>query len=228
MNAALLESDGTLQVDRAPVSTTDGTDADLLAQMIHDIKNPLSAILCYAEIVAEAKDDERSEYCARLQANARAMLDLLDGFGLLVSLRADEADTTKEAFDWVRQAMRVATDLNPIAAFRSQRIACDSAGARFLVGDRGKLTVAIRHLVLEGLRLGAPGVTIDLHIRATGDAAAMQIVVPGEHDSDARNVFDQNRPALELVARVAELHHGTLAFHSDGKGAVATLSIPFV
>jgi signal transduction histidine kinase len=226
MNTALLREDSTPELDQGLVSISAGTDADLLAQMIHDIKNPLSAILCYAEIVAEAKDDERREYCDRLQANARAMLDLLDGFGLLISLRAHDVDTMVESFDWVRQAMRVATDLHPIAAFRSQRIACDSVGDRFVAGDRAKLTVAMRSLLLEALRLGAPSMAVDLQIRATGANAAVQVIVPAERESGTPVTFDQRRPALELIARVAELHHGALTFHADGNRAVATLTVP--
>lgn len=228
MNTALLErEDGTPEIDQGPVPITAGTDTDLLAQMIHDIKNPLSAILCYAEIIADAKDGERREYCDRLQANARAVLDLLDGFGLLVALRGHEADTTPESFDWVRQVMRIATDLHSVAAFRSQRIACDSAGDRFLRGDRGKLAVAMRSLLLEGLRLAAPGLTIDVHVRANGAAAVMEVEVPSELEASAHTVFDRHRPALELVARVADVHHGTLEFHSVSQGAVATLTVPF-
>jgi signal transduction histidine kinase len=226
MNTALLERDGTPGLVEGSVSTHAVSDADLLAHMIHDIKNPLSAIMCYAEIVSEAQDGERREYCDRLQANARAVLDLLDGFGLLVALRGNEAETMLESFDWVRQAMRVVGDLQSVAAFRSQRVACDSAGDRFVSGDRSKLTVALRSLLLEGLRVAAPGATVALHVRASGDEAVVEVVVPAEVEAVGVPLFDLQRPTLELVARVADLHHGRLAFRFEGREAVATFRIP--
>jgi hypothetical protein len=182
--------------------------------------------MCYAEIVSDAADGERREHCDRLQANARAVLDLLDGFGLLVALRGNEAETMVESFDWVRQAMRVVSDLHPVATFRSQRIACDSAGDRFVSGDRGKLTVAIRSLLLEGLRLAAPGTTVGLHIRASGDLAAVEVAVPTEAEAIGVTLFDRQRPTIELVARIADLHHGCLAFHQEATDTIATFSIP--
>lgn len=226
MDTALLQRDSTPGDGQSPASIVAASDAELLAQMIHDIKNPLSAILCYTEIVAEAKEDERREYCDRLHANARAVLDLLDGFGLLVALRGLDTDQAPESFDWVRQAMRIATDLHAVAAFRSQRIACDSVGERFLRGDRAKLSVAIRGLLLEGLRVCAPNETVDVHIRATA-TAAVEVVVPSESASMAASLFDVRRPALELVARVADLHHGSFAVRTEASRAVATLSVPF-
>lgn len=214
------------ELEQSPVSIGAGTDAELLAQMIHDIKNPLSAILCYAEIVPEAKEGDRREYCDRLQANARAVLDLLDGFGLLVVLRSGGADTMVEAFDWIRQVMRVATDLHPVAAFRSQRIACDTVGERLIHGDRSKLTVAIRSLLLEGLRVAAPGETVELRVRAANDDAVLQVALPADRDVNPITLFDGSRPALELVERIAALHHGTLEFHQEPNRMVATLRIP--
>lgn len=225
MNTAL-ERDSAPELERGPDSIRSGTDADLLAQMIHDIKNPLSAILCYAEIVSDAKDEERREYCDRLQANARAVLDLLDGFGLLVALRTHDVDISLEAFDWVRQTMRVAADLSSVASFRSQRIAASSVGERLVHGDRSKLTVAIRSMLLEGLRVAAPGQTVELNIRATGPDALVAVTVPSDSHEGTLPMFDPSRPALELVAQVADLHHGSLSFRSEDGRAVATISVP--
>jgi signal transduction histidine kinase len=203
-----------------------GRDAELLAQMIHDLKNPLSAILCYAEIVGEAKEDEVGEYCARLQANARALLDLLDGFALLAMLRSGDIDWTPESFDWVRQVMRVAVDMQPIATFRSQRIACETAGERLLHGDRTKLNVAMRTLIVEGLRLAAPGDTVQLRVRATVNQAVLEVVIPNEQRLRVESFFDRTRPALELVERIAVLHRGTLRFAAESDAVAATFSVP--
>lgn len=194
--------------------------------MIHDIKNPLSAILCYAEIVAEAKDDEQREYCDRLQANARAVLDLLDGFGMLAALRSHEIELVSEPFDWIRQAARVVSDLQPVATFRSQRLTCDTAGEKTVVGDRAKLTMAIRAVLSEALRLAAPGETVEVSIRASGADAVLQVFVPAEHESDRPAPFEAHRPALELAARIAALHRGTLVCHLEARRTVATLSVP--
>jgi signal transduction histidine kinase len=228
MNAASLERDSASGLGEAPVPEKAGAETELLAQMIHDIKNPLSAILCYAEIVAEAKDAEQQEYCDRLQANARAVLDMLDGFAMLAALRNHEIEMVSESFDWVRQAMRVAADLHSVAAFRSQRLACDTVGEKLLHGDRSKLTLAIRSLLLEAMRLASPGETVEVSVRASGPDAVVQVFVAAERQSDAPAPFEARRPALELVARIAALHRGALVFHLEARRAVATLSVPFV
>lgn len=58
-------------------------DTQLLAQVIHDLKNPLGVILCYADLTMDAPEAERREYGQRLQANARALLEFLDTCALL-------------------------------------------------------------------------------------------------------------------------------------------------
>jgi light-regulated signal transduction histidine kinase (bacteriophytochrome) len=208
--------------DRPFLPPSGPTDDQLLAHMIHDLKNPLSVILCYAEIIPDAEQSERGEYCQRLHANARALLDLLDGFALLSDLRDERVGLTHEPIDWARLVLGVVADLEPVAHFRGQRLACDTTGRGSLSGDRVKLTVAVRHLILEALRLGPPGATLIVRARIERDGAFVQVIVPAEQGGQPVP-FDLQRPALELVQRVVRLHKGSLSLDQQAAGAVATV-----
>jgi len=202
-----------------------GGDGDerLLAQMIHDLKNPLGVILCYAEILPDATESERDEYSRRLYANARALLDLLDGFALLSDLRRGEAELAVETVDWVRLILKVVAEVEPVARFRDQRVACDTVGEQKLCGDRTKLALAVRHLLLEALRLSPPGETIRVQARAESDGVSLHVVVSGERGSTL--AFDRSRPTMELVERVVRLHRGTLSCDAQPQGAVGAIYI---
>lgn len=194
----------------------------LLAHMIHDLKNPLSVILCYAEIIRDAPPSECREYCQRLHANARALLDLLDGFALLSDLREERLALAFEALDWSRLVLGVVADLQSVAAFRGQRLGCETTGQSFFSGDRVKLTTAVRHLILEALRLGPPGETLTVQAGAERRGPWVRVIVPAGKEGPAVR-FDPNRPSLELVERVARLHRGTLVLDHQPGSAVASV-----
>ena len=60
----------------------DGIRQDLVAMLSHDLKNSLSAVLGFAEILRDLPPDEpqRDEFLARIEANAHSALSLVTNF----------------------------------------------------------------------------------------------------------------------------------------------------
>jgi signal transduction histidine kinase len=202
-------------------------DMQLLAQVIHDLKNPLSVILCYSELVGESSETERVEYCQRIEANARTLLGLLDAFALLSDLRGGRTEPVRIACDWNRLVLGVASDLLPTASFRDQRFSCVTSGTGCVVGDRSHLTLAVRQLLLEALRVAMPGATLSVVAACEPQGVSVQVTV----DSDPRAgsgppLFDVRRPTLELVHRVVAAHAGSLSFDLQKTSVVATIYLP--
>ena len=199
-------------------------DAQLLAHVLHDLKNPLSVILCYAEIVPDAKDAERREYCERMRSNARVLLELLDGFALLSDLRAGHPQASRQRCDWIKVVMTVTADLAPIAMLRDQRLACETVGAGDMLLDRNALMLAVRHLGLEAMRVAPVGSTLRIRALRDSDGASVRIEFAppaGTGDLDIARLFDLNRPGIELVQRVAALHGGSVTFAIEHGAAIA-------
>jgi signal transduction histidine kinase len=202
-------------------------DAQLLAQVIHDLKNPLSVIFCYGELIGEASEQERAEYAQRLQANARTLLGLLDAFALLSDLRGGRAEMVRVGCDWTRLVLAVVRELTPVANFRDQQLSCSTTGAGAVDADRSHVTLAVQQLLLEALRVSPPGGALNVVAACEPQSVSVQVTVGSDpRASGSPTLFDVRRPTLELVHRVVTAHGGSLSFDLQKTNAVATIYLP--
>jgi PAS domain S-box-containing protein len=217
---------------------------EFLATLSHELRTPLNAILGWSQILLGGKtgEAERERGLEVIARNARAQTqlieDLLDmsrivsGKVRLDTRRADLTATINAAVDSVR----------PAAAARGVelRLALDPH-APTVVGDPHRLQQIVWNLLTNAIKFTPRGGHVDVVLRAAPDSVELAVADDGIGiDGDfLPHVFDRFRQAdasttrehgglglgLSIVRQLVEMHGGSIAAESGGRGRGATFTV---
>ena len=216
---------------------------ELLANLIHDLKNPLTAVRSYTDLVrggGVALDGETTEY---LDALSDRVLAIEDRFDLLQGFSRGERGM------FHNQPICLNTFLRQF--YENNRPDMELYGQSFLLklpeselnisGDTDRLRSALENLCYNALSFTPEEGTITLSLRAESGKAVISVEDTGSGiaPEDLPHVFDRgftNRPdgsgeglGLFLVRTTALEHGGTVEVQSRlGHGSVFTMRLPTV
>jgi signal transduction histidine kinase len=208
---------------------------DLVSLIVHDMRNPLTSLLGYLELVGrKAVDPKLCEYveaallsCGRLR---EAVDDLLE-VRLLEEGRSDSQLETVALTGVVEDAL---TTIEGARRASDVTIGLHGDDALHAPADRRLLRRSVENLVSNAIKYSARGGVVDVTVRAEG--GGVEIVVadrgPGVPDDLKAHVFEkfgtvearrgQARRGyglgLYMVRTVAELHKGHVSVHDREDG----------
>ncbi len=215
-----------------------GAVGELAAIVAHEVNNPLTGILGFAELLLGelAQDDPRREEAEVIRAEA---------------VRARTIVKALLEFARPRPQQRIPTDLNDLArtTVDLQRSRAERAGVRvveeygelpLLDADADALKQVILNLLDNSLQAMPRGGELRVATRAEGDSVALAVSDTGVGmDVETRNriftPFFSTRAGgsggtglgLSVSMRIVEGHHGTIDVESEpGRGAVFTIRLP--
>lgn len=214
---------------------------ELLANLLHDLKNPLAALRSYAELVRSggvALDQETAGYLEALLDRASAVeqrFDLIQDFSR--SERGVFGPTALCLNDFLRKF------------YEANRPDMELSGASFLLhlpvetlvvrGEADRLETALENLCYNALSFLPPNGRVTLSLGREERYAVVSVADTGSGiaPEDLPRIFDRGftRRAdnsgdglgLYIVRAVALEHNGTVDVESQpGKGSVFTLRLP--
>jgi len=214
----------------------------LVAFLVHDLKNPVNAIELQGQRIArDANATERSRDAAtRIQMETRALLRMITN--LLDLSKADEGGLApvrqpipvSELLDEVQEAMY------PRAREAGVTLKAASTGGAAIVGDRDLILRTVENLVDNAIRY-APEHT-DISLTAAADAGGIELRVadagPGVPEELRGLVFERFVQAEEGRARTSrglglafckvavEAHGGRIWIEDATPGAIFCIRIP--
>lgn len=219
-----------------------------MAQMTHEFRTPLNAILGFSEVIGGGYlgplPSRYQEYGADIQRAGRHLLGLVDRILDIAGLEAGTAvlrESEIELQSLVEQAVAAAS---ASAAERGVRIQVVSDDAVRLAADRRMVAEALTGILINAVRFSPPDGTVE--VRASGSDAGATIVVaddgPGIPEAVRSTLFepfgrqhhayiadDHPGPPLGLLlARLfMEIHGGTIAIDPRPEGGTkVTLGFP--
>jgi PAS domain S-box-containing protein len=235
------------QVARAAAEAANRSKDEFLAMVSHELRSPLNAILGYTRMLRSCPVDRESinNVISIVERNAKAQLqiveDLLDSARIIAGkLRiepgpVDLVPVLEAAIDTARSAaeakgVTLASDFGPLP--------------EQVLGDPTRLQQIVWNLLTNAVKFTPERGRVEL--RMEGDADNVRITVSdtgkGIEPDFLPFVFDHFRQAdpssarrhgglglgLSLVKHLVELHGGTIAAESEGKGrgAAFTVSLP--
>jgi signal transduction histidine kinase len=219
-----------LGVRSAVASATALRDQErLLADLAHDLRTPVSALLALAE-AALTNPDQRVELLSRTVKLSRRMGAVIDGVLMHARLTAGVIPLAKEPV-WLDQLVSTVVEETPAGGAQvtvtaaPTRVAADPVLVRRAVGNL--LDNALRHGRLEG-RPATVQVTVTRGRVIVADQG------PGIDPSLAAGMFDRfagsgrsTGRGLSIVRWVVHAHGGTLRLlDSGGSGAIFEIGIP--
>ncbi len=213
----------------------------LTADAAHELRTPLAALRLQAQVARRAKDRaEREAALDELLAGADRAARMVDSVLTLARLDAHSgAESSKDNVDAGKLARLVVGEFAPLAEARGIKITLRAEDA-VLLGDADALAIAVRNLVSNALRYARS----QIRIRITGDDRYVHVAVlddgPGFSEESAQRAFHRFYRGVEagessegaglglaLVARIAQLHAGTVKIVPGiGSGAGVELRLP--
>ena len=213
---------------------------ELLAHLLHDIKNPLTALQNYAQLIQAggvALDEKTSAYLDALRERAGAVEAR---FGLLQDFSRGERGATPSRPIALKTFLeRFYTDNRPDMELSGQRFCLELPDEELTVrGDEERLRSALENLCYNALSFTPEDGTITLSLRRQEDQAVITVADTGAgiDPQDLPHIFDYGftrRPVggdglgLFIVQSVAlELGGAVEATSTPGQGSTFTLHLP--
>ena len=228
------------------LAAEDETRRRMLAELIHDLKTPLTAIEAAAERLANARDEQqRSRYQSVIesslitQSNYAIMLDQLG------SLPLDSFALEREQVNLNQLSSALYSQLLPNAETKriDLRLQYDHAGDIAILGHPGLLQRAIQNVLSNALRYTPEGGKVSFTLIQQQGSALITITDSGpgigvEELPFVQQEFYRGKSAAEtkgsglglaIVNRIMHLHGGSVQIESTiGVGTAVTLSLPLV
>jgi two-component system sensor histidine kinase BaeS len=213
----------------------------MLAALSHDLRTPLTAMRAAVEALQDGVADDPTRYLAILDADLRAMGDLVDDLFLLSRLEAGGLVIDTQSVDLVELADEAIEALAPVADRAGIGVEVVADDEVFVTGGSRELARAIRNLLDNAIRYTPHGSQVQVRISNGGPKAKLEVVdegpgFPPGFASRAYDQFTRGDPArsrvdggaglgLAIVKGIIDAHQGRV-WIDDGPGAAVGFEVP--
>jgi signal transduction histidine kinase len=201
---------------------------ELLPRLIHDLRNPLGAILSFAEMIPTSEGEEQAEFCARLGANAQRALHVLEDYALLCDLRSGQVELHVAECPSLPLVQAAVEDAR-IDAAGPRRIHCAGESPTLVRADADRMRRALRSLLRDVLHGAGPDDAVRVNVyTANGDAVVEVALELPEDFPVAAGLLRDGTVGAELAGGVARLHGGSFRVDASPRSLHACMRVPRV
>ncbi len=207
---------------------------DILSALSHEFKNPVAAIIGYAQTIEEDKDmpqNIRDKFLSKISSNGEKISKMLDRLALSVKLENGDLVLNKSEFDIGMLCGEVALNLG--SKYRDREIKVD-VGELSLISDKTMMELVLDNLVDNALKYSNGDVIITLKDNKIS-VQDSGVGIKEEHLQKITNKFyrvDKNSwdnsmgLGLAMVTYVLKLLGTSLEISSEfGKGSTFSFSV---
>lgn len=206
------------------------------ANVSHELKTPLTAILGYAEILKNrmAEGDDAVDFAGRIHDEAKGLLTLIEDIIRLSQLDEGNIRMPMETVDLMSLAREVTDRLLSTAAGRGLQLALTGESG-MVQGIPSMLEELLVNLVDNAIKYNIPGGRVDVGIYKDNHKIILEVAdtgigIPKEHQERIFERFyrvDKSHSkntggtglGLSIVKHIAEFHQAILSLESEeGKG----------
>ncbi|WP_342374251.1 hybrid sensor histidine kinase/response regulator [Myxococcus stipitatus] len=235
-----------LQTAIAGLKSLEQNREELLGNVSHDLKNPLTTIKSYLAMMGREKlgpltDSQRRavQICDR---NSDRMLRMVNDLLLMSRLQSGKMQLNQRPFGLKAVAEEVVRALGVVAEHCKVRVTIPPCPEVFVRGDRERIAEAVHNLVENGLHHSEPDDTVEVSISTEDGLATLTVKDsgPGMSAEALEHVFDAfyraqpgvPRPpgaglGIPLVGKIVALHGGRVEATSVlGEGSTFQMVLP--
>jgi signal transduction histidine kinase len=230
------------------IKTMDKQRRDLVANVSHDLRTPISIIRGYVETVLIKEDqlspEERKKYLETILSGTNRLLNLVEELFELSKLEAKESLPNKESFS-LAELLQDIHQKNLIIA-ESKKIKCNlnfEENIPFITADIGMMEKVFQNLLDNALKFTPNGGEININLKKNEQNIIVEIVDSGQgiNKDDLPHIFDRYYQikrvsngssggtglGLAIVKKIADLHSINIEVKSEvNKGTSFILKIP--
>jgi signal transduction histidine kinase/CheY-like chemotaxis protein len=235
-----------LQTAIAGLKSLEQHREELLGNVSHDLKNPLTTIKAYLTMVGREKlgpiTDAQRRAIQTCDRNSDRMLRMVNDLLLMSRLQSGKMQLNQRAFGIKAVAEEVLRGLAALAEHSKVRLHIPPCSEAFIRGDRDRIAEAIHNLVENGIHQSEEGGTVEIRVSTEEGLATLTVKDsgPGLSQEDLENIFDPfyrarsgptrplgGRLGLPLVAKILSLHGGRVdATSTLGEGSAFQMVLP--
>ncbi len=231
--------------DRSASERFTETRRDFVANVTHELKTPIGAILLLSEAIDAVSDDPEAvrEFSARLASESTRLNDLVSDILALSRLQAAEPllEAERVSIDAVIEASVQRSRAQ--AAAQEVTVTVGGQSGLWVLGDAQQLETAVSNLIQNAIAYSEAGGRVVVTSKSDGDAIVVKVSDNGIGISEANlgRIFERfyrvdtgrSRASggtglgLSIVKHVAAAHGGDVtAWSRLGQGSTFTLRLP--
>ena len=227
------------------VSRSDQLRVDLITNVSHDLKTPLTSIVGYLELIKkEELSDVVRDYVDVISTRAGKLGEMINSLFSLAKASSGNVELHKETFELNRLMEQIFADMDDRIKesglkFVTQLTEEDTA----IYSDNSYFYRICQNLVENALKYGKPGGHVWVTVKSQGEEGILEvrddgIGIPKDQQEKIWQRFYQVDPSrsdesngvglgLSMVRQIAQLHGGTVTLDSvEGIGSAFALHLP--
>jgi signal transduction histidine kinase len=210
---------------------------EFLATLSHELRTPLNVILGWAHMLQSPPPESagREPAAQIVERNAKMLARLVDDLLDVSRIATGRVTLDRKPIDLAAVAMAALDAIDVEARARDIRLVREFGGGPALtLGDAGRLQQVVQNLLSNALKFTPAGGSVEVRVEAGPSGVELSVSDTGEGIDPAflSDVFDRFRQedgtstrehgglglGLSIVREFTELHGGTVAAFSDGRG----------
>jgi len=233
-----------LQTALAGLKSMERNREELLSNVSHDLKTPLTTVKAYLSMLGQERlgplAEKQRHGVGVAERNADRLLRMLNDLLLLSRLQSGKMQLASRPFGLKVLASEVLQSLAASAELAGVRTTLVAAPEVFVKGDRERLFEAVQNLVEHALYLCQPEGEIRVEISGEEGRATLSVTddgmgLPAEDLAGLYDAFHRSRTGpgasvglgLPIAARVVQLHGGRVeATSALGQGTIRRIILP--
>ncbi len=228
--------------------------SSFLANMSHDIRTPMNAIVGITNLMEHEKDDPEKldAYIHKVQSSSRHLLSLINDVLDMSKIESAEISLNRESINLADQVGQVESIIRPQAEERGQRftIRVHEISHEYLIGDAVRLRQVFINLLSNAIKYTPNGGVVDLDLSElpSGEEGRARIGITvadngcGMTPEFAKRIFDPFTRAensttnkeqgtglgMAITKSIVDLSGGTIEVESAyGEGSSFKVELPF-
>jgi signal transduction histidine kinase len=218
---------------------------DLMNITVHDLKNPLSVIRLYGQLIKQRSgEDKIKEMANKIWLSAEDMLTSLNDLLNLSQIENGALKITLEKADLNVLLEKVKKDYQVLTQQKQQTVTIHNDNARHLQVDSGRISEVFENLLSNAIKYSYPGGDIEVFVTNDAEHVLVEFRDKGQglNKADMQKLFTKfaklssiptgkersHGLGLSIVKTLVELHGGKVWATSEGKdcGSSFFVSLP--
>jgi signal transduction histidine kinase len=219
--------------------------SDLIAEIVHEMRTPLTSIIAYAELIqrSEMPVEQRSQFADIIRREAERINEVTKNFLELARLESGRASLARDPVYLTTVIHMAVNVMRPQADAKPVRILVDVPPTLPpVMGDAQRLHQALLNLLSNAVKYSRPGDSITVNANCEGNRLAVSVADtgPGIPAEALPRLFErfyrvpgaENRAlgtglGLSITRQIVEVHGGEIHVASEeGRGTTFTFTLP--
>jgi signal transduction histidine kinase len=214
---------------------------DFVSTAVYNLKNPLSSVLGFSDILARRLEDKQQEYNEYIKQSASNMLEIVNNLLDTTLLELEEIKLKRIPVPFA-EIVDSAVDMNKVQAFKKkQHLTVTIDGEPIVNADPVRISEALDNLISNAIKYSPAESEITVSAARKGGTVTFTVSDkgPGIAEEKISSIFEkfsgQDARAtggegstglgLAITKKLVELHGGTISAESAGRGKGSTFKI---